>query len=218
MADAAQRAYDKIREGILSGRFGPGSRLKEAELVQYCGVSRTPIRAALSRLAAEDYLETERNHGASVKVWDAGDMEELFELRTLLEGHAAARAAARISIAQLEIIEAAIHAMDRVLRSRAPLPRKTGEFLQHNRVVHSTIWEASGSARLVSMLGRLVEQSLQVRTVQAFSLQRLGESHHHHQELIAALRSGDGLWAEAIMRSHISAARSALALDQARKS
>jgi DNA-binding GntR family transcriptional regulator len=60
------------------------------------------------------------------------------------------------------------------------------------------------------MLTRLVEQALQVRTAATFTVARIAESHHHHQELLQALTARDPLWAEAIMRSHIRAAQASL--------
>ncbi|MEM1230326.1 MAG: GntR family transcriptional regulator [Pseudomonadota bacterium] len=213
MPNAAEHAYQRIRENILSGRYQPGQRLTEAELVEACGVSRTPVRTAISRLVSEDFLETNRNQGARVKRWDPAELDELFELRGLLEGHAAARAATRITPAQLAKIDAAITDMDGILQGRAGQLKKAREFLRLNRVVHSTVWEAAGSTHLLAMLSRLVEQSLQVRTVRSFSLERLAESHHHHLELQRALHVRDPQWCESVMRSHIRAARAALALD-----
>lgn len=218
MSRAVEQAYQFIRQGIQEGRYAPGERLKETELVAACGVSRTPVRAAISRLVAEDFLEAERNQGARVKVWQRADVDELFDLRALLEGYAAARAAEHIQPAQLAGLEAAVADMDKALAGRGALTRKTSEFLRLNRIVHSTIWEASSSERLVSMLSRLVEQSLQVRTARAYSLERLAESHHHHQELVKALAARDGLWAESTMRSHIRAARDALVRDEGSRS
>ena len=210
MSRAVEIAYEKVRQGILSGLFAPGDHLKEAELVIYCGVSRTPVRSALNRLAADELITFHRNQGARVKEWPADDVDDLFALRALLEGYAAARAADRISLKQINKIGVSIEEMDAVLASRKPLPEKISEFLRLNSVVHASIWEASGSARLQSMLTKLVEQALQVRTAATFTLDRIAESHHHHEELLSALKAGDSLWAEAIMRSHIRAAQASL--------
>jgi DNA-binding GntR family transcriptional regulator len=207
---AVEIAYKRVRQGILSGAFAPGEHLRESDLVAYCGVSRTPVRSALNRLAADDLITLHRNQGARVKEWPADDVDDLFALRALLEGYAAARAAEHISLKQLDKIRTSIEEMDAVLISKKPLPAKIREFLRLNTVVHASIWEASGSARLQSMLSRLVEQALQVRTAATFTLDRIAESHHHHQELLSALAARDGLWAEAIMRSHIRAAQASL--------
>lgn len=210
MAKAADIAYETIRTRILDGRFPPDARLKETELVGVCGVSRTPVREALRRLAAEDFVVIHRNQGAQVRSWSDDDLEDLFSLRALLEGYAAARAAARITPEQLRRARAAIEEMDRVLEGPVGQSDKVTEFLRLNRVVHETVWEASGSRRLISMLGRLVEQALMAHTAQRFSVARIAESHHHHQELVRALEARDPAWAQSIMTSHIRAARQAL--------
>ena len=210
MSRAVETAYEKIRAAILDGSFSAGDHLKEANLVRLCGVSRTPVRSALNRLAAEDLIELHRNQGAKVRAWPDDDIDDLFSLRAVLEGYAAARAAERITSTDIELIAGAIGDMDRVLATSLSRAEKTREFLRLNSVVHGCIWRASGSARLQSILSRLVEQALQTRTAAGFSLERMTDSHHHHQALLEAPKAHDGVWAEAIMRSHIRAARASL--------
>lgn len=214
MANAADRAYRTIRAGILDGTFPPSARLKETELVAFCGVSRTPVREALRRLASEDFVVIQRNQGAQVKSWSEDDLDDLFALRALLEGYAAGRAAAHISPQQIAHIDQAIREMDSVLASNSAQSHKVTEFLRLNRIVHEQVWAASGSERLISILGHLVEQALMAHTAARFSLDRVEQSHHHHQELFLALSVGDPAWAKAIMQNHIRAARHALAPTQ----
>ncbi|MDZ7668724.1 MAG: GntR family transcriptional regulator [Gammaproteobacteria bacterium] len=211
MSNATERAYETIRNAILEGTFPPTARLKETELVAYCRVSRTPVREALRRLAAEDFVVIQRNQGARVKSWSAEDLDELFSLRALLEGHAAARAASRISQPELAGIAGSVQEMSKVLGRSMSQKNKTTEFLRLNSKLHEAIWLASGSERLVSMLRQLVEQALTAHTAAQFSLERVAQSHHHHEELLQALSAGDPAWAEAVMRNHIHAARHALA-------
>lgn len=210
MSKAAEHAYHTIRESILSGEFAPNSRLKEADLVTRCGNSRTPVREALRRLAAEDFILLSRNQGAQVKAWTLDDIDDMYQLRALLEGYSAAKAATRISLKQLDIIRNSIVEMDAVLACDAADEKKVEDFLKLNQIVHTTVWQAAGSERLESMLGRLIEQALVIRTARKFSINRIAQSHHHHEELLSALKAGDASWAESIMRSHIHAARDAL--------
>lgn len=210
MGNATDRAYETIRTAILEGVFPPAARLKETELVIFCGVSRTPVREALRRLAAEDFVVVQRNHGAQVKSWSTEDLDELFSLRALLEGHAAARAASRISPPELARIADAVREMSAVLEGSMSQQKKVAEFLRLNGTVHEGVWLASGSERLVSMLKQLVEQALMAHTAAQFSLDRVARSHYHHEELLQALSAGDAAWAEAVMRNHIHAARRAL--------
>ena len=206
MSLAAERAYERIRTGILNGEFAPASRLKEEELVRLCGVSRTPIREALGRLAAEDYVVVVPNQGAQVKTWSDADMVDLFELRALLEGHAAARAARLVNTDEVRLLQENIAEMDNAFASSASDDAKTDTFLRLNGELHEAIWKAAGSDRLESLLGRLVEQALVVRTAHSFTLARIAQSHQHHRDLVEALAHGDPLWAEAVMRGHIRAA------------
>jgi DNA-binding GntR family transcriptional regulator len=207
MSNAVDRAYDKIRAAILDGTLAPGSRLKEKKLVEDCGVSRTPVRDALRRLAAQGYVSIQPNQGAQVRSWSTEDLDELFALRALLEGYAAKRAAKLITAEGLNRLENVVSQMNAILTTEMPDEEKIEKFLLLNRAVHEPIWEASGSKRLISMLSTLVEQALVVHTVKYFNMERIATSHRHHEDLLMALKAGDESWAESIMTSHICAAR-----------
>ncbi len=210
MSNAVDRAYGKIRAGILDGLLAPGSRLKEKELVEFCGVSRTPVRDALRRLAAEDFVSIQPNQGAQVRSWAKEDLDDLFALRALLEGYAARRAAKLITDEGLIRLENVIGQMSEILQADLPQQEKISEFLRLNRAVHEPIWEASGSKRLIKFLSTLVEQALVVHTVKYFTMDRIATSHRHHEDLLKALKARDESWAESIMTNHIHAARSEL--------
>ncbi len=190
----------------MAGALPPASRLKEEELVALCGVSRTPVREALRLLAADDYVTLVRNQGAQVKAWSTDDLEELFDLRAVLEGHAAARAALRIGAAEIRRMEESIDEMEALFASRASAEQQTETFLRLNWALHESVWVAAGSVRLQAALVRLIEQAVVVRTARRYTLERIARSHQHHRELVDALRAGDAIWAEATMRSHIRAA------------
>src|SRR5207247_11200915 len=95
--NASVAATELIREAIIEGRLAPGQRLKEEELARELGISRTPVREALLMLQAEGLVDAAPNRGAVVRSHDADDLEDLYQLRALLEGYAARRAAAHIS-------------------------------------------------------------------------------------------------------------------------
>jgi DNA-binding GntR family transcriptional regulator len=101
VTQAADRAYSALRAGILTGRHGFGERLGEIEIAAELGLSRTPVREALRRLGSEGLVEVLPNRGARVRTWTAQDLEESYELRAVLEGLAARRAAARVEPAVL---------------------------------------------------------------------------------------------------------------------
>ena len=103
---ASVAAADLIRQAVLDGRVLPGQRLKEEELAQQFGISRTPIREAMLVLQTEGLLEAAPNRGATVRSYDIPALEEMYDLRAVLEGHAARRAASRVSSEHLQELRA----------------------------------------------------------------------------------------------------------------
>ncbi|WP_194744972.1 GntR family transcriptional regulator [Thermaurantiacus tibetensis] len=199
MSRAADIAYAEIRGLILSGQAPPGTRLKEEELAARCGVSRTPVRDALRRLEGELYV-VRNGSGMQVADWRAEDVEELFALRSMVEAHAAARAATRIDAEALEELRA-INA-----RLEAAIARPSADiqaFLEANRAFHARILAAAASPRLPAILSLLVEQPVVRRTAQRYGRDALERSAAEHAELVRALAAHDPEWARAVMTGHI---------------
>jgi DNA-binding GntR family transcriptional regulator len=185
---------------ILAGSLAPGAPLREEQLAENCGVSRTPVRDALRRLEAESFVRRNESQRSFVADWSLDEMEEAFQLRTMLEAHAAKRAATRISWDQLERLKSINNAiMSAISRELPDIPN----FLDLNRQFHAIILEAAKSDRLASMLTRLIEQPVVLRTALQYDRENLSRSHHEHDELLAAFARRDGDWAEAVMTSHI---------------
>lgn len=211
MSQAADRAYDALRAGILDGRYGFGDRLGEIEVAAELGLSRTPVREALRRLGSEGLVEVLPNRGARVRTWTAQDLEETYELRAVLEGLGARRAAGRVpaeTIDELAALADEMVGVDPSLGHRPP-----GDFADLaalNARFHALIVGAAGSDRLAATLAGLVQLPLVMRTYRRYTDAALARSHAHHHEIVDALRAGDGAWAESVMRSHVLAARAVL--------
>jgi DNA-binding GntR family transcriptional regulator len=189
---------------ILSGELAPGSHLKEEELAELCGVSRTPVRDALRSLAADFYVSIVPNHGTYVSDWSVADIDDIFTLRGMLEGYAAKRAASRATADQIKTMASCCDDIEQAL-GKKPTPDIDG-FLAANRLLHQTITQAADSERLSLMLGRLVEQPIVVKTAMAYERDELRRSNDHHRELVSAMEARDEKWAEAVMTAHIHAA------------
>lgn len=200
MSRASDHAYAVIRGMILSGQLAPGAQLSEEALAETCGVSRTPVRDALRRLEGETFIRRSESQRSFVAEWSLDDLTDAFELRAMLEGVAARRAAARIVPLQLERLRAHNR---RIGEAISPRQADVPAFLEHNRQFHAIIMEAAASPRLASVLALLVEQPVVWRTAQNYDRENLRRSHHEHDELLAAFASADGVWAEAIMIAHI---------------
>ena len=200
MSTASDTAYEKIRSHLLSGEAQPGDRLTAEQLSEIAGVSRTPVREAVQRLERELLLMRTPSNRLFVPDWGEDEIDEMFTLRLMLEGHAAERAAQRLSAQQidhLEIINAELH--EAVALDRPDVAR----FLEANRRFHETVTDAAHSPRLGQILSMLVEQPVVLHTAREYSIEDLKQSARDHDELVAAFRARDPQWARSVMGSHL---------------
>lgn len=185
---------------ILSGELPAGSQLGEESLAERCGVSRTPVRDALRRLESELLVKRNDSQRSFVADWSLSDVADAFELRAMLEGHAARRAAERIDDDTLQQLRSFNQA---ILNAVSADPPDVLGFLESNRDFHALILETAQSRRLASLLGTLIEQPVVWRTAHQYGRDALRRSHGEHDELLAAFARRDGAWAEAVMAAHI---------------
>lgn len=200
MSRASDIAYDKIRAHLLSGEVKPGTQLTEEQLAQVTGVSRTPVREAVRRLEGEMLLVRSESKRIFVADWSRDDIDEMFTLRQMLEGHAAERAARRLSDEQIDLLETVNRELHRAVSLEPP---DVARFLDANRAFHEIITQAAHSPRLAQVLAMLVEQPVLLRTARSYSVEDLRQSARDHDELIAAFRAHDPDWARAVMGSHL---------------
>jgi DNA-binding GntR family transcriptional regulator len=203
--NASVAATELIREAIIDGRLEPGQRLKVEEIARELGISRTPIREALLMLQAEGLVDAVPNRGAMVRVHTPEDLDDLYQLRALLEGYAARRASTRISDDQVEQLQASC---DRF----ADLDPDTElrELVRENLFFHSTILDIAGSARLASMVRRVIELPLVYKSYIWYSPDQNRISVHYHRQIVTALAARDAERAELIMKEHVFEARDLL--------
>jgi DNA-binding GntR family transcriptional regulator len=200
MSRASELAYAKIRAHLLSGAVRPNEQLTEDQLAQITGVSRTPVREAVRRLEDELLLVRSDTKRLFVADWSRDDIEEMFALRQMLEGHAAERAAQRLSREEIARLEAVNHALKEAI---AKDPPDVARFLDANRCFHEAIVDAADSPRLGQLLAKLIEAPVVLRTARTYSREDLRQSARDHDELIAAFAARDGDWARAVMGSHL---------------
>lgn len=198
---ASAVAADLIREAIVDGRVSPGDRLKEEELAQQLGISRTPVREALLVLQAEGLVEAVPNRGSAVRAYGRRELEELYELRALLEGHVASRAATRRTDAHLEELRQSC------ARFAALLPSAdVATFVGENSAFHETILDAAASERLKGMVRQVVAMPLVYSSYHWYSPEECAASHEAHLRLLDAFERQDAAQAERVMREHVLAA------------
>lgn len=205
---AGDDVYEQILAGLLTGNYPTGSRLREEVLAAALGTSRTPVRQALQRLHAEGLVEIQPNRGALVTEYSDREVDQIFELRAVLEGYAAREAAAQIDMEQIEFLSRACEQMEE--RLEAGSDADFAEISQLNLQFHRGIHSASQNRLVGVLLVGVIRLPLVVHSFQHYSEAELRRSFAHHREIVAALAAADGIWAESIMRAHVHAAHASL--------
>lgn len=207
MAKAVDSAYRAIREGILTGTFAQGSHITARQLAEATGLSRTPVREAMRQLDAEGIISLIPNRGAFVASWSDREIEQIYELRVLLESFAAQTAAERINDAQRATLEALAKEMSHLVEQQ---PIDIEAIAEVNDKFHKGLLDACGNPRLRDLLGTITEFPLQLSTFRRYSIDELRRSALQHAELVSALVVRDGEWARSVMTAHIRSARHTL--------
>ncbi|WP_417255032.1 GntR family transcriptional regulator [Celeribacter sp.] len=199
----ADQAFAALVDAISNGELEPGSRIKEAEIARNLGISRGPLREALSRLESNGLVERKTNLGVSVTSLSIEDLDDLFKMREALEGQACGLAAERMT--PLDITH-----LEEMLERHADTTAQTGHYKQMTADddFHFFIIEKSGSRRLFRALcNDLYQQVRMYRHRSSSNLIRSETALTEHADIIRALASGNRRKAEDAMRLHISNAR-----------
>ncbi len=196
---AGDAAAQQIRLAILDGRLEPGQRLKEAAVAEAFNISRTPVREALRRLEREGLVVATPNRGAAVRRYSADELRDVYELRALLEGHAARRAAGAVTAATLDALDESCARSTVLAQGEPPVI----DLVRENARFHTLILDAAGSERLEGFVRAVTEMPLIYRTYAWYSAEQRRQAHREHERLVDALRAADAERAELIMRRHV---------------
>lgn len=203
----AETAYITIKRSIVCCELEPGQQITEEQLAARFGVGRAAVRAALKRLYQEQFIQSVTRHRYVVTPITLKHVQELFELRMLLEPAAARRAAGRIDAQLLR------HLSDLSEASYEVGNRQSAEaFLTTNTEFHALVAQASGNSLLASMVRGLLDKVERVHHMSHLLHDRNETAYHEHHELLEALMAGDAERAEQVMIQQIEAAR-AFVLD-----
>jgi DNA-binding GntR family transcriptional regulator len=200
-----ESVVDHLRNLILGGDLLPGQRLVQGELAERLGVSRTPIREALHKLAAEGLVTLSSYKGASVTRLSVSELEEIYAVRCALESHAAYLAAGRISEQELDQLERLLGEM----RGAFHESDQARLFETHHQW-HAGVYAATGRTRLCE----LAVQHMKLTDVyqrMALSLGRgASDPVVEHEEILDALRRRDGEAAGRLILTHLQTTASEL--------
>ncbi|WP_051753066.1 GntR family transcriptional regulator [Streptosporangium amethystogenes] len=197
-ADDLQDLVAKIRRSVLTGQFAAGQRLIESELCDFYQVSRSTVRQALRELVADGLVEVQRNKGARVRMISTAEAVEITEVRMVLEGLLAAKAAERVTPEQAERLLGIKEAMRERVAAHDPLA-----YSDLNAALHALIQEIAGQSTvrniLVRLQGQLVRHQFRLSLQPGRSTVSLGQ----HEKIVDAIVAGDPAAAEAAMRAHL---------------
>jgi DNA-binding GntR family transcriptional regulator len=199
MPPLRQRVHEQLENLITTGVFGPGARLVEGELAQRLGVSRGPVRETLQLLSNDGFVDLRPRQGAFVHTPTSKEVDDFFEVRSVLECESARLAALRITSDGIERL--------RSCQRRASDLLAAGEHPSavHREVkVHELITEIADNPLLAQMLSTLNKRS----TWYMSPYQRYEKAWSEHEQIVEAIIRGDVSAANAAMAAHNSGARS----------
>jgi GntR family transcriptional regulator, vanillate catabolism transcriptional regulator len=204
----AASVLENLRDAVLSGQFAPGERMHEVKLTEQLGASRTPVRAALQKLASEGLLDHAPNHGYRMRDFSTAEIANAFEVRSVLEGLAARLAAERgLSASHQRSLEQALFDGDQLLASGVLIEQDRASYSLINATFHETIHAAAGS-RLLQDIIRMCRQMpiSSPRMIVKFEYRDVRRRHDDHEAIL-----GREPWrAEMLMRDHVASVKTAM--------
>jgi DNA-binding GntR family transcriptional regulator len=197
---AKGRPYEMIRQAIRTGVFQPSQQLTETALAEWCGVSRTPVREALSRLL-QDGLVVRTEHGVMVRAHTLEELYNIFEVRVVLEEKAARAAAERRTDRDLFILRTAVEQYEREVL--APDPAVVISAMNF----HHSVWRAARNDTLFDLLMQLDMQIPRYPDKDLSSAEVRKRASGYHRDLFDAIEANDAERAAAVAVAHVTEQR-----------
>lgn len=188
-------AFDALMRAIREGTYAPGDRLREAEVSERLGLSRTPVREALRRLEADGIVVHRPRAGATIRRLDHGEVVELYEMRIVLERTAAELAAKHGTEAEFDTLDA-LNARIGEARDPARAAAVNGDF-------HRTLYRAGRNRFLLESARALNNALLLLGPTTYTDADRIAEVTRQHRDIVDALRAGDPEAAGAAAEAHL---------------
>ncbi|TDD64356.1 GntR family transcriptional regulator [Jiangella aurantiaca] len=201
-ATATDVAYERLKRAILTCALAPGSELREAQLADDFELGRTPVRGALGRLVQDGFVEVRPRKGYRVTDLKITDVNEVFELRSLIEPAACELAAARAPRPAIEALHDLAHA-----EYDHTDPASYEQFIVDNREFHVRLAVAAGNQRLARSIRTLLEEMQRLFFLSLTMRDTSSEQMHEHHALYDAILAGDAPLARKISADQIEQSR-----------
>lgn len=195
---AGQIVFERLWQAITSGEMPSGSRIVENEIASRMGVSRTPVREAIHKLEREDLLVRRAHGGYVVTGMAREDIQESFEIRSVLEGYAARLATRECTPKDLKLF------FEKICEFETHLQADDLEALTRiNTELHDMLYSLSGNQRLIKIINDLKNQFLRFRKIILKDRALAWISHQDHLEMLAMMRERRAHDVETLVREHI---------------
>ncbi|WP_312099969.1 GntR family transcriptional regulator [Lachnoclostridium sp.] len=192
------RVFNRIREDILSGKYTQHEELKENTIGNELGVSRTPVREALRQLELEGLVNIIPNKGAYVTGITEKDIQDIYVIRSYLEGLCARWACENITEDQLLELEEVVYLSEFHIKKQ-----HHEQVLELDNKFHELIYEASNSKILKHVLSDFHHYVQRIRKITLSKHERAEKSNEEHTAILEAIRQRDGVKAETLAHEHI---------------
>lgn len=192
------QVFERVKGMILRGEIPAGKRIIESDIANFMGISRTPVREAVHKLEAEGFLNALSKGGYVVRGLSLSDIEETFDIRSILESFAAHLAAIRYTDEELLPLNDKIEEFQRHLDRH-----NLKELARINTDFHELLYALSRSPRLIRMIHGLRDEIFLLREVILHSEEMARLSNKDHKEIIRAIRKREVKKVEMLVREHI---------------
>ncbi|GAB6145454.1 GntR family transcriptional regulator [Desulfocicer niacini] len=202
----AKMAYNALRDSILSNTLTSGTIYNEKNLAQQLGISRTPVREALLELSSQGLIEFLPRKGVVVNSFKEEDVNEIFELRHIIETHAFKKVCIQFESADLAEIEQCVEKQHRIAMESGDINR----FMEMDRAFHMAFARLTGNKRLVSIMDN-IRDILHIMGSYALSVEgRMTEVVLEHEKILAAVKAGDTATTLTLLSDHLDQSKAAV--------
>jgi DNA-binding GntR family transcriptional regulator len=192
-----EQAYAILRQRIITGEMPPGTEVSELELAEQLSMSKTPVREALARLGVEGFVEAFPRRGYRITPVTVKDMNDLFAVRSMLEGTASAMAAKNLTEAELDRLDELANA-SYVLEETSSVR----SFIEANENFHAAIARGSGNPRLYGLVMSHLEECARFFYMGARARDVNPETNNDHHRIVEVLRQRNAERAHTMMIEH----------------
>jgi DNA-binding GntR family transcriptional regulator len=193
-----EQVAQNINEMIRKGELRRGQKINETRLCELMGVSRTPIREALRTLNTQGIIDLVPHKGAFVSQFSIQEINDMFEVMSMLEGMCARLAVKKMAAADLKKIERLHEKLEHHYRKK-----DHKSYLEINEILHVLLQKLTGNKTLNEVANGLRQKILLFRHKQLYEPERFDRSIQEHRDLLDAFRKKDSRLAEKVMKKHL---------------